>query len=243
MLLYYLRHADPIYNPDCITPHGERQAEALAHRLAAHGIDKIFASSAIRAQQTAKPTAELCKKEVTILEWALEGTHWAEGTAPNDAGKLRWAMHLPKYKKLFCSDEVRALGKKWYTHEAFANLPLSKGFGRIDSAADAWLAELGYEHDREGNCYRAVRPNDDRVAFFAHQGFGTAFLSSILDIPYPIYCTHFDIGLSSMTVIEFVCIPDTDTVIPKVLTLSNDSHLWRDGLPTRFGNVESGVFI
>ena len=42
MLLYYIRHGDPIYNPDQLTPLGKRQAEAIGKRLAIHGIDKIY---------------------------------------------------------------------------------------------------------------------------------------------------------------------------------------------------------
>ena len=34
MLLFYLRHGDPIYSPDSLTPLGQRQAEALGRRLA-----------------------------------------------------------------------------------------------------------------------------------------------------------------------------------------------------------------
>lgn len=56
MLLYIIRHGDPIYAPDSLTPKGHLQAAALAKRLAVHGLDKIFASPLVRAQQTAKPT-------------------------------------------------------------------------------------------------------------------------------------------------------------------------------------------
>ena len=30
MILYYVRHGDPTYNPDELTPLGHRQAEAVA---------------------------------------------------------------------------------------------------------------------------------------------------------------------------------------------------------------------
>ena len=238
MLFYYLRHADPIYIPDSLTDLGKRQAEALAHRLAAHGIDKIYASSSKRAQDTARPTAEITKKEVTVLDWANETYHWKEATADVGDGRKNWMMHDPEYKLIFRSDEVRALGKEWYTHKAFRDHPIGEGMKRIGREADAFFAELGYEHDRTGNFYRAVRHNNDRVAFFAHQGFGTAFLAEILDVPYPEYCTSFDLNHSSMTVINFSPMPGTDKVIPIVWTLSNDSHLYREGLPTRFCNTE-----
>ena len=76
MLLYYIRHADPIYNPDSLTPLGERQAEAVGRRLASHGVDKIFASSSIRAQLTAKPLGEMLKLPVTVLVVLLLCAFW-----------------------------------------------------------------------------------------------------------------------------------------------------------------------
>ena len=75
-----------------------------------------------------------------------------------------------------------------------------------------------------------IKPNDKRVALFAHQGFGIAFLSCMLDIPYPAFSTHFDLSHSSMTVIEFKEIDGY--AIPQILTLSSDSHLYKEGIPT-----------
>lgn len=44
MILYYIRHGNPIYQPNQLTPLGERQAEAVVKRLAVHGIDAIYTS-------------------------------------------------------------------------------------------------------------------------------------------------------------------------------------------------------
>lgn len=66
MLLFYIRHGDPIYDPDSLTPLGNRQAEAVAKRLAVYGIDEIYSSTSNRAQLTAKPTTELIKKEIGL---------------------------------------------------------------------------------------------------------------------------------------------------------------------------------
>ena len=63
MLLYIIRHGDPIYAPDSLTPKGHLQAAALAKRLAVHGLDKIFASPLVRAQQTAK---DVYKRQLSI---------------------------------------------------------------------------------------------------------------------------------------------------------------------------------
>mgnify|MGYP002514795605 CR=1 FL=1 len=68
MLFYYIRHGDPIYDPDSLTSLGERQAEAIAKRLAIYGLDRIYASSSNRAILTAKPTCELLKKDMDYVE-------------------------------------------------------------------------------------------------------------------------------------------------------------------------------
>ena len=59
MLLYIIRHGDPIYEIDSLTERGKLQAEALAERLACAGIDRIFCSPMGRAKMTAEPT---CKR-------------------------------------------------------------------------------------------------------------------------------------------------------------------------------------
>jgi hypothetical protein len=43
-----------------------------------------------------------------------------------------------------------------------------------------------------------------------------------------------DIGLTGMTVIEFA--DRGGYAIPKVLTYSNDSHVYKEGLPTKYNN-------
>ena len=231
MLLFYIRHGEPLYNPDSLTPMGLRQAESVGRRLAQYGVDKVFASASTRAIQTATPTAEMLKKEVVPLEWAHESLVWADLTVEKENGGRGWAFYDPEMRMKFNSDAVRALGDRWYTHPDFADTRFGEGIERVGREADAFLASLGYEHDRQTHSYRAVSPNDDRVAFFAHHGFGLAFLSWVLDIPYPQFATHFDIGFTGMTVIEFA---GKENVMPTVLELSCDGHLFRDGLPTDY---------
>ena len=66
MILYLVRHGDPIYDPDSLTPLGHEQAKAVAKRFALYGLDEVYASTSNRAIQTAKPTSELLKKEIGI---------------------------------------------------------------------------------------------------------------------------------------------------------------------------------
>lgn len=234
MIFYFIRHGDPIYEPDSLTPLGSLQAEALAKRLARYDIDEIYASSSNRAQLTAAPTCRLLHREAKILDWCNECYAWDDFSCADSNGFVTWPFQIPEMRELFVSDEIQSLHKKWYTHPAFSGNGFERGIKRVQAECDALFSSLGYEHDREKNIYTCVRENHSRVALFAHQGFGMIFLSSLLDIPYPQFCTHFDLGHSSMTVIEFAAKPGT--TVPTVLQLGGDSHIYSEGLPTKFQN-------
>ena len=92
MILYYVRHGDPIYDPNQLTPLGHRQAEAAAKRLAAHGIDQIFTSPSNRARQTAQPLCELTKQEATVLEWADEDLLYRDLSMMDTDGHRHWCF-------------------------------------------------------------------------------------------------------------------------------------------------------
>ncbi len=230
MLFYFLRHGDPTYNPDELTPLGHRQAEALAKRLALYGVDEIYASSSNRAIQTAQPTCELLKKEPTILDWCNEHHAWMQLTVNDEKGR-RWLFQDDQTVKLFASEEIKAFGDNWYEHPHFKKTEAKAGIERVKTHAIEFFRSLGYEY--QGRSFKAVAPNNKRIALFAHQGFGYAFLSVLLDIPYPVISTKLDMGHTGMTVIRF---EGDELVIPKMLQLSNDSHLYREGLPTHYKN-------
>lgn len=235
MILYLVRHGDPIYDPDSLTPLGHEQAKAVAKRFALYGLDEVYASTSNRAIQTAKPTADLLKKEIKLEDWANEGHAWANLTVQTADGGKTWAFYDQKTKEKFRSDEVRNLGKKWYTHPCF-EMDFEPGIRRIDEACDEFLLRLGYKHEREKNAYISLAKNEKRIALFAHQGFGIAFLSSLCDIPYPIFSTTFDLSHSSVTAIYFEPQEEGQTVYPKILQLSNDSHLYKEGILTGYNN-------
>ena len=232
MLFFYVRHGDPTYTPDALTPIGERQAEAVGRRLARFGLDKIFSSTANRALQTAKPAAELTRKEIVPLEWCREGNAWNEMAIDDGTGHRKWCFSIPAIRRKFSSPEVLSLGEKWYEAPGFPENRFREGVERVGREVDAFFLSLGYRHDRENRCYIAENPNDERVALFAHQGFGTLFFSSLLDIPYPLFASRFDQTCTGMTVIEFK--DDDGIVIPKMLELSCDAHLYAADLPTEY---------
>ncbi len=223
MLLFYVRHGDPIYHPDSLTALGQQQAEALVKRMRRIAPDYLFASSSTRAIQTAKPTAEALDKEITVMDWCHEALAWHDFTIIYEDGKRSWPFYDPDTRALFCSEEMRRWGKEWYRHPAIAQTKIPQGMARIAKGTDTFLLSLGYRHVENG--YIAERPNNERVAWFAHQATGLAVMSHLLDIPYPEFCMRFDMGHTGVTAIDFA---GDGFVVPRVMQWSNDSHLFAD---------------
>ena len=237
MIFYYVRHGDPIYDPDSLTQLGHTQAKALAPRFAVYGLDEIYASTSTRARQTAEPTCKLLRKEAELCDFANEAYAWTEITAQNENGRPSWLFQNKLYIQKLRDPSVIAMGKEWYKHPHFNTLPkLEYGVKRIEDATDAFFEKLGFKHLREENGYvLAGRTPPKRVALFAHQGFGLSFLSSLTDIPYPLFASSFDISHSSVTAIYFN--ENQEIIYPKILQLSNDSHLYKEGVNCKYNNT------
>lgn len=238
MLLFYIRHGDPIYNPDQLTPLGERQAESVAHRLALFGVDEIYSSTSNRAMQTAQPTCELLGKKLTTLDF-LNENYLGGLKIPVTEKRSDWVWSHPEYAQILASRGVRNMGEEWYKHAALEQFHFDRTIHPINEQLDAFIASQGYVHDPEQGLYHMTEgPSEKRIAIFAHECMGKIVMSHLLDIPFPYYAAHFEMHTSAFTVIRFDdCALEQDRKVPypyaraQVLTLSNDSHLYRDGLP------------
>lgn len=238
MLLYIIRHGDPIYNPDSLTELGHRQAEALVPRLAPLGFDKIYASPMIRAQQTAEPTCKALGITAEIKDFLSEEYLASRLFIPITDAKgetaEHWCFHQPptNYKP----ENSLEIGKMWYDVPALAP-DRERGKAAWDeftSDADDFLCELGYR--REGEHYIVENPPYERVAVFCHQGVGLSFLSHLLSIPPQVFWASFDITHSGITVLNFRNYMSGITA-PKMLCLSDTSHLFGGGLPTEYNGI------
>ena len=234
MLLYFLRHGDPIYEPDQLTEKGKTQAEALSRRLLLSQIDEIYASSSVRACQTAQPLADKLHKEICKMDWCHENLAHRDFSITDEDGQRRWFFESESFLRRMGQNDVAQMGFEWYRHPLFADTKCGEGYLRIARHTDEFLASLGYLHDTKNHCYTAAEPNEKRIALFAHGGFGRAFLAHIMDIPLP-YFVRFMNNHSGMTVIRFSAFEDGIT-FPKLLMFSGDGHLYKEGLPTTFNN-------
>lgn len=232
MLLYIVRHGEPIYGPDTLTDLGRLQAQAVAERFAVHGLDRIFSSPQGRAKETAQPTAEKLGLEIQIEPWTRE--IWPELTLKKPDGSLYFAMQLPgRYLR---SEENHDLNSRWYEMDALKEIDAKGAYEDIVVAhSDDFLRRLGYERQREG-VYRILRENNERVALFCHAGFTLTYLPHLLAIPPHLFWAAFDLTHSGVTCLEFKD-DGTGHASPKCLFLSDMSHILKADLPYRYNNL------
>lgn len=207
MRLLLIRHGDPDYSHDCLTPLGHVQAEAAAHRLQNEKIAAIYSSTMGRAMETAEHTGKILDLPVNGVDFARE-----INGSPRDQAEFDAYCRLPW-------EERRALWKEEYSpwsqgHKTIqAGLPLNEStprfarnacvdhFARVASGLDAWLADLGYV--REGLYYRVSCQNDDTVALFGHGGSFGGVLGHLLNVAPEAAIMTFGFSLTGISEIRF----------------------------------------
>ena len=232
MLLYVIRHGDPDYEHDTLTPLGQRQAEAVARRLSVHGLDRIYSSPLGRAIATARPTSELLRLSIEIEDWCSEGHAWHDIAGNFGGTHDTWPFHVQN-TKIKTEESARATLDNWHELECFSTIRGKEGYDRIRAASDDFLARQGYV--REGGKYRIERPNNDRVAVFCHQGFSMEWLPVLLGIPPQYTFSAFDFTHAAISIFEFVNYDDGYT-FPRCLCLSDTSYLYEDRLPLLYNH-------
>lgn len=230
MLLYIVRHGDPIYETDTLTERGKLQAEAVGKRMVRAGINQIYSSPMGRARETAAPACRLLNLPCQIEEWAHEiGT---EVQTPYPDGEMKSITLLP-------NTEFRKEGRMDLGYDNAFSCPgiresrMKEAVDYIEENGRDFLRRLGYQE--ENGVYRILRPNEDRVALFCHAGMARVWMSVLLHIPLNTLWASFSLTHTGITVYEFKNQPDGFTA-PTCLCFSDTSHLYADGLDLKHCN-------
>lgn len=217
MHLYLIRHAEPDYPQDALTPRGHRQAQALAGRLAEAGIGRVYSSPLHRALETAHYTAERLGLEVQVEPWTRELEDW---WIPDET-----LVELPVWQ--VDGAAIRALASQlgpesWHGVPPFDPPHLRQGFARLRAAGDEFLARHG--HARDGAAYRIEGTADLGVAIFCHAGFALTWLADLLAIPPPLLWAGFSLPPGSVTTVAFEPLAG-GRAAPRCLGLGDVAHL------------------
>ena len=230
MLLYIIRHGDPIYESDSLTERGKLQAQAVGKRIADSKIDRIFSSPMGRARMTAEPACRLLGLDCTIEPWAHEIED--ERLTPFPDGKLK-SVSLVQNTHYREKGNIDLPYDRAYEAQGFSESHMKEAVDRIADGGRDFLERLGYKE--ENGIYRILRPNEERVALFCHAAMARAWICTLLHIPIHIMWASFDYPHTGVTVIEFRNNKDGFTA-PKCLCYSDMSHLYAHGPGMHYGS-------
>lgn len=234
MRLYIIRHADPDYDNNTITPDGHREARALADRLTSHGLDRIYTSPMGRAKDTMQYTADLLQLQPSILDWTQE---LSSLRLPNGKWNSVMAWDVPAEIALRAKPAPDEIG--WHTTPHYRDVNIQKICREITIHSDSFLASLGYQ--RQGKRYRCLRANEEKVAIFCHGGFGLTWLALLLHIPVATMWSGFWLPPSSVTTILFDQRSE-HWATPRCIGLADVSHLYQANLPVKPRGIKANFY-
>ena len=175
MKLLIVRHGEPNYAIDSLTPVGWEEARLLAERMAKLDVTAFYVSPMGRAQDTASLTLQKMGRTAETLPWLHEFS--AGVIKPNESVKtIAWDW-LPQD---WTADPRFYSAEDWTKPEVFAKANVAQLAKEVTDGLDALLAKHGYR--RDGRLYRAERANKDTVVLFCHFGLECVLLGHLLGI-------------------------------------------------------------
>lgn len=210
MILYIIRHGDPDYENDTITPFGHREAQALADWMEDVKLDRIYTSPLGRAKDTASYTCERKGIIPTVLPWAEESMDYMRPFTPEHTCEYRFST------KDGVTDYVDFYDDR------------SPTIDRLTQSADAFLKELGYE--RHGAHYKILSENDESIAIFCHGGFGTALTAHLLGTVPTLGFPSMFMTTTSVTTFVFRDYYHNGFTRPRLLRFGEIAHLQAAGI-------------
>jgi len=175
MKLVIVRHGDPDYSIDSLTPTGWKEAELLVPRMEKMNVKAFYVSPLGRARDTAMPTLKKLGREAQVLPWLQEFTPMVR--RPNiEKVSVAWDWLPADWTK-----EPRFYDKdRWTQPEVFVEAGVETAYREVTQSLDKLLADYGYV--RDGHCYRVVAANEDTVVLFCHFGLECVLLGHLLNI-------------------------------------------------------------
>ena len=235
MKILLIRHADPDYEHNTLTPQGFKEAEALGNAYRDYDFDEAYCSPLNRAKYTAEAFMKYHpEKGFTVKHWlaefdALIRVPYAEGES------LSWDF-LPAE---FVKEEAFFSGDKYLDSSWLKNDALQRRYREATEGLDAILEHHGYR--RNGRNYEVIESNTRTVLLFCHFGMMSVLMSHLLHIPYVLLAQQFECQPTGVTTIvteerqrgiaQFRC-----------LRFSDISHLTASGLQPSFAGRFCEIF-
>ncbi len=192
MKLIIIRHADPDYTIDSLTEKGWREAELLGARMMSMDMTSIYMSPLGRAKDTASVTLKMANKKATILPWLRE-FHAPIIDEATGVSRIPWDWIPERWTGV----------DAFYDKDLWHTVPVMEESGVVHEARkvyeglDALLENHGYR--RDGNIYRAEKPNTDTIVLYCHFGVECIMLGHLLGVSPMVLWHGFCAAPSSVT--------------------------------------------
>ena len=195
MKLIIIRHADPDYSVDSLTPTGWREAELLSRRIAELDVKDFYVSPLGRAKDTAKLTLERMGREAVELDWLREFP-----AKVNKPGKSTHSCAWDWLPADWTRERAFYDRNEWMNVPVFAEADMKAIYQNVVEGLDKLLESYGYL--RDGNYYRVQSANEDTVVLFCHFGVECVLLSHLLGVSPMVLWHGFAAAPSSVTVLN-----------------------------------------
>ena len=220
MRLLIIRHGDPDYEHNDLTPAGKVEAELLVPRLQWEEITEFHSSPLGRAKATARPTLEALGRTATEQDWLREfSIRILRPDKNGDYSFVPWDW-LPAD---WLQDPRLLDRERWRENEIMAAEDVGRKYDRVTAEFDKLLEAHGYR--RNGLLYDAVQPNADTLAFVCHFGLGCVLLSHLMNCSPMVLWQGMCMPPSSVTTV-YTEERRPGTAVFRTLSMGDISHLY-----------------
>lgn len=219
MRILIIRHGDPDYEHDSLTPKGWKEAEYLSERISKMDIAAFYVSPLGRARDTASLTLKKMNRTATECQWLREFAPTIQRPDVTDRRMISWDWLPQDWTK----EEDFYRRDLWYTQSAMLEGKVKNEYDWVITNFDALLAKHGYV--RSGENYHVEKASNDTLAFFCHFGLECVLLSHLMNVSPMILWHHTCAAPTSVTTI-YTEERRKGTAIFRVAGFGDISHLY-----------------
>ena len=219
MRILIIRHGDPDYEHDSLTPKGWKEAEYLSERISKMDIAAFYVSPLGRARDTASLTLKKMNRTATECQWLREFAPTIQRPDVTDRRIISWDWLPQDWTK----EEDFYRRDLWYTQSAMQEGKVKDEYDWVVTNFDALLAKHGYV--RSGENYHVEKANTDTIVFFCHFGLECVLLSHLMNVSPMILWHHTCAAPTSVTTI-YTEERRKGTAIFRVAGFGDISHLY-----------------
>ena len=193
MRILLIRHAEPDYTVDSLTPKGRVEAELLSRRMVKYDVRDFYVSPLGRAKDTAAYTLEKLGRTAETLPWLQE----FRGSYPDPETGERRVVAWDVKPRIWTAFPGVTQIDTWCNAPVFAGGDVKEIWDETTAGVDELLGRYGYVKDCP--VWKCENNGDFTIALFCHFGISMAILGYLTDVSPMVLWQHTMCLPSSVT--------------------------------------------